>query len=104
MKAYHLVITEPAETDLKEIADYIAKELLEPTVAKQLIAKISESIFELERIPKRHALVDDERLASQGIRKLLVDNYIVFYMASEKDTSVYIIRILYGRRNWISML
>lgn len=31
---YRLVITEPAEIDLREIADYIANELLEPATAR----------------------------------------------------------------------
>lgn len=104
MKAYHLAITEPAEADLKEITDYIAKELLEPSTAQHLITKISEAIFELEQMPKRYALVDDERLANQGIRKLVVDNYIVFYIVSEKNQSVSVIRILYGRRDWHNLL
>ncbi|SDN36970.1 ParE toxin of type II toxin-antitoxin system, parDE [Tenuibacillus multivorans] len=51
-----MVITEPAEADLKEIADYIANKLLEPSTAKHLITKISESIFELDQVPKQHAL------------------------------------------------
>lgn len=104
MKIYHLVITEPAETDLKEIADYIAKELLEPSTARHLIAKISEAIFNLEEMPKRYPLVEDERLANQGIRKLVVDNYIVFYTVYERNRSVSIIRILYSRRDWENIL
>lgn len=104
MTAYHLAITEPAEADLKEIADYIAKELQEPSTAQHLITKISEAVFELEQMPNRFALVNDERLASMGIRKLVVDNDIVFYNVSEKNQSVSIIRILYGRRHWNKLL
>jgi addiction module RelE/StbE family toxin len=99
-----LVITEPAEADLKEIADYIAKELREPSTAQHLITKIAESILNLEQMPQRYALVSDERLANQGIRKLLVDNYIVFYVVSEKNQSVSIIKILYGKRDWNNLL
>lgn len=104
MKAYHLVITELAEADLKEIADYVTKELREPSTAQALITKISEAIFELEKMPNRYALVDDERLANQGIRKLVVNNYIVFYIVFENDKSVTIIRILYSRRDWNNLL
>ncbi|RAV15535.1 type II toxin-antitoxin system RelE/ParE family toxin [Paenibacillus contaminans] len=52
----------------------------------------------------RSSLVRDERLARQGIRGLLVDSYIVFYTVSEKEKTVTIIRILYGKRNWNSLL
>lgn len=100
MKACHLVTTEPAESNLKEIANYIAMELREPPTAQHMITKISETIFELEQMPKRNALVGDERLANQGIRKLVGGNYIVF----EENKSVSIIRILYGRRDWNNLL
>ena len=36
------------------------------------------------------------------IRKLIVDNYIVFYRI--KNDNIEIVRIMYGRRNWINLL
>ncbi|TDF95373.1 type II toxin-antitoxin system RelE/ParE family toxin [Paenibacillus piri] len=104
MRRYNIVITEPAEADLRGIAEYIALELKEPSTAQNLITKIGEFIFELEIMPYRYALVNDERLASQGIRMLLVDNYIVFYVVSETHDSVTVIRIVYGKREWSRIL
>lgn len=52
----------------------------------------------------RYALVVDERLTALGIRKLIVENYIVFYVISKKDESVTVIRILYGKRDWEYLL
>ncbi len=104
MKKYSIMITEPAEADLLEIADYIANELKEPSAAQQLMARLVESIFVLEQLPFRYALVSDERLAYQGIRKLAVENYLVFYIVSEKNKLVTIIRILYGKREWNNLL
>lgn len=104
MKNYKVIITAPAESDLRGIAEYIAFELKEPLTAQNLISKIGEAVFELEKIPYRYALVNDERLASQGIRMLLVDSYIVFYVVSETHDSVTVIRILYGKREWNRLL
>ncbi|MNE06088.1 Plasmid stabilization system protein [compost metagenome] len=104
METFHITITEPAERDLRDIADYIAHELLDHVAARKLVSRIAESIFELEHMPLRNNLVRDERLASQGIRKLVVDQYIVFYLVSEADTTVTVIRILYGKRNWRDLL
>lgn len=104
MKSYNVLITEPAEADLRGIAAYIALELKEPLTAQNLVGKIGESIFELAKMPYRYALVNDERLSSQGIRMLLVDHYIVFYVVSERNDSVTIIRILYGKREWNKIL
>ncbi|MDD2443652.1 MAG: type II toxin-antitoxin system RelE/ParE family toxin [Desulfotomaculaceae bacterium] len=49
-------------------------------------------------------VVVDERLALCGIRKALVENYIVFYVISTEDKVVTIMRILYSRRNWEHLL
>ena len=104
MNKYNIEITEPAEKDLHEIGNYIANELLQPNVALKAVGRIAEAIFSLEKMPLRNALVMDERLALQGIRKTIIDNYIVFYSVSEKEKKVTVIRILYSRRDWISLL
>lgn len=104
METFHIAITEPAERDLRDIADYIAHELLDHVAARKLVSSIADSIFELEHMPLRNALVRDERLANQGIRKLVVEQYIVFYSVSEADATVTVIRILYGKRNWCDLL
>ncbi|MGQ9778732.1 MAG: type II toxin-antitoxin system RelE/ParE family toxin [Bacillota bacterium] len=104
MKSYKVLITRPAIEDLRSIADYIATELKEPSTAKKLIGKIKEAIMSLGEMPARHPLVADEDLAAQGIRWLMVDNYMVFYVVSEKNRTVVVIRILYGRRDWINLL
>jgi len=97
-------MTQPAIDDLKNIVSYIANELREPITAKGLVSKIKEAIMSLSEMPARHSLVVDERLAMQGIRKIMVDNYIVFYAISDKDANVTVVRLLYGRRNWINLL
>ncbi len=104
MKQYKVLMTEPAVDDLQGIVQYISDELLEPVIAKKLVGKIKEALMSLDKLPTRHALVADERLAAQGIRKLIVENYIAFYMISEKDETVTVIRILYSRRDWEHLL
>lgn len=104
MKTYNVVISEIAETDLREMVRYIALERMEPLNARHLLSRIREAILELEKMPYRYTLVRDELLASQGIRMMSVDNYIVFYIVSEMNDSVTVVRILYGRREWRQML
>ena len=104
MKQYAILMTEPAVNDLLKIADYIAKELFEPVTAQRLVKKIKDAVMSLTDMPVRHALVADERLATQGIRMFPVENYVVFYVTSEKDRTVTVIRILYSRRDWEQLL
>jgi len=100
---YNIQITGPAEEDLYEIGAYISKELLEPEIAKKVISKIAEEINSLESMPLRNALVADERLAYKGIGQIILDNYIIFYIANDGSNIVTIIRILYSRRDWINL-
>jgi toxin ParE1/3/4 len=104
MSFYDIQITEPAEKDLYKIGEYITKELLEPETAKKIIAKIANGINSLEEMALRNSLVADDRLAYKGVRKIMVDNYIIFYIVTEESKTVTIIRILYDRRDWMNLL
>jgi addiction module RelE/StbE family toxin len=104
MSSYNIEITQKAECDLSEIGLYISKELLEPKIAKKLIEKISKDILSLEEMPFRHQLVQDKRLAEQWIRKIIVENYTVFYIVNEVKKIVTVVRILYSRREWENLL
>jgi len=100
MKKHKILMTEPAANDLLKTAEYITRELMEPETAQKLLSKIKEAVMSLAEMPTRYAAVSNERLAAQGLRKLVVENYIVFYVVSEKGGTVTIIRGLYGRRDW----
>ena len=104
MSTFNIQITEPAEKDLNEIGTYISKELLEPETAKKVISKIAKEINSLEDMLLRNALAADEKLAYKDIRKIMVDSYIVFYIVTEESKTVTIIRILYGKRDWLNLL
>ena len=104
MKKYNVFMTHTATEDLKSIASYIANELREPSIAIKLVGNIKEAVMSLEQMPTRHSLLSDANLVVQGIRKIMVDNYIVFYIVSEKDNVVTIVRILYSRREWFNLL
>ena len=104
MKGYRVLMTQPAADDLQGIASYIANELREPSIAINLVNRIKEAVMSLSEMPARHSLIADENLAIQQIRKIMVDNYIVFYTVSEQDATVTVIRILYGRRDWVSLI
>lgn len=104
MKNYNILMTKNATNDLIEITKYISNEILAPYTAKKLLKNIRVTVTNLAQMPTRHALVNDKKLALQGIRQLLVDNYIVFYIVSEKSNTVTVIRILYSRRDWADLL
>lgn len=101
---YDIHITYAAEKDLNSVADYIEFVLLDPMAADDLLEEAENKISDLSIFPKKFALVDDPVLKTWGIRFLLVKNYIAFYVISEENHTVYIVRFLYGKRDWITIL
>ncbi len=104
MSEYTIFMTQVASDDLRGITAYITNELREPAVAKRIIAKIKEVVMSLKTMPNRYSMIDEESLAIKGIRKTIVDNYIIFFIVSEENNTVTIIRILYDRRDWVNLL
>ena len=104
MVIYNVQHTESSERDLLDILRYIAIELQEPTTALRMVDTIDTVIENLSHMPHRCPLVDDERLAALGFRKLHIKNYIAFFTVDDESQSVYIERILYARRDWLNIL
>ncbi len=96
---YDVYITERAEQDLDEILLYIATELCNPQAARDLGARIFESIENVRDFPERGSLLDNEFMGDKPFRKLIVDNYIVIYLVKPEESKVYIVRVFYGARN-----
>ena len=91
--------TEKAEQDLDEILRYISVDLVNPTAAQNLGRKVFEKIDMVRTFPESGAPVDNEFLADKTVRKLSVDNYVIYYKAHYEEKVISIIRIVYGKRN-----
>lgn len=104
MKYFNLLISDTAEKDLLEIISYLKNELSYPNSAKLLLNKIRKETSKLKNMPFLYPLLQDEILAARGIRKLCIDNIIIFYIITEKDKNITVIRILHAKRDWINLL
>ena len=96
---YSYRFTEKAEQDFDEILRYISVDLANPIVAQNLGRKIFEKINMIRTFPDSCALVDNEFLSDKSVRKLLVDNYIIYYKTDYDEKMLCIVRIVYGKRN-----
>jgi len=104
MSSYNVVITEVAQRDLLDIFDYIAFELREPDSASRLLSKIRSKVKSLKEFPVRNNLISEPKYEEQKIRWCPVENYIIFYQVSKEQFQVYIIRVIYKKRNWEHIL
>ena len=106
MTLYQIMINKPAEDDMIEAARsrYIAKMLLDPSVANELLDDAEAAIHSLNINPQKHPLVSDDDLARVGIRVVPVDNYLLFYVVRESAKVIIIQRFLSSRLNWKNVL
>ena len=104
MSKYKIQFSKDARDDLIDIYSYIKYNLQEPIIAKKLVKKLREEIYKLEDNPTIYTIIKDEFIKKRQIRKIKVNNYIVFYKVEENNSIVEIVRIMYARRNWIQYL
>ena len=102
MYEYNIEYSKESKQDLIEIKKYIKDNLQEPETAQKLIDKIRKEIQTLKNNPEIYAIIDEDIIRKLEVRKLIIDNYIVFYRI--KNNNIQIVRIMYGRRNWINLL
>ena len=100
--AYRVHVTKPAERDLSGIFRYIADTLKEPETAKRLYLDIKGEVLSLCEMPERYAILDEPPYNEAGVRRMPVENYLVFYAI--RGDSVHILRNVYKRREWQALL
>lgn len=101
---YKIELTEPAAQDLEEIMQYISGTLREPNAAKNLLRAIQQELSALHQMPERHPLIPEDILPGTAIRRLFVKNYTVFFTVDSASAAVTVLRILYSRRDWRTLL
>ncbi|MGB4659058.1 MAG: type II toxin-antitoxin system RelE/ParE family toxin [Mobilitalea sp.] len=104
MSSYNAVIAEAAQHDMLDIFDYIALELREPETASSLPSRIRAKVKSLEEFPERNNMISEPKYESNKIRWCPIENYVIFYQISEVQNQVFILRVLYKKRNWEHLL
>lgn len=99
MNKWRVVLTPEFKQEFRNIYAYIAEVLLVPDTAKKQALRILEQVEGLNEMPDRFALVEKEPWHSCGLRKLIVDNYIIFYYPNEQTKEVVVFHVFYGGRN-----
>ena len=94
-----IVYSLTAQNDLRSIFQYISMHLNAPDAAKHIFEEITKSIRGLSELPERYPLCLDEPWNKLGMHKMVVLNYIVFYLVDNNSNRVSIARIVYGGRN-----
>ena len=79
MEQYKVEITKEALRDMEDMYNYIALELLSPENAMGQYNRIADEILTLDTFPQRYRIMDSETEKQIELRRMIVDNYSVFY-------------------------
>lgn len=80
MKRYKVEITKEALADMEQLYHHITYVLQAPKNAIDQYYRIADAILTLDTMAERVRIMESEPERSKEMRRLLVDNYSVFYV------------------------
>lgn len=104
MNEYEVRVTRQALEQMKEIVHYISNDLLAPDAADRLLDTMKEEITNLSHLPNQHALIEEEPWRNEGLRKIVVKNFLIYYWVDDDNSRVQVTAVIYSRRDQIRQL
>ena len=96
---YSYLFTETAEADVEKALDYITNELSNPEAASSFADELDEKLEEICGTPKAGRPVQNPYLKRDDVRRVLVKNYIAYYLIDEPEKKIIVLRVVYNRRD-----
>lgn len=104
METYTVLLTPQAEQQLRAVVRYVSHELLEPDTAHALLNALENAMSSLNTLPNRVPLVEEEPWRSEGVRKLLCKNFLIYFWVDRDLFRVHILAVVYARRDQLNQL
>ena len=102
MGNYSVQYSPQATQDLENIRDYILLEFANPEAALKTVEQIMDAVERLEVFPLSGAALASITGVESRYRFIVAGKYMVFYRVERE--SVYIDRVLYGKRDYFRVL
>ena len=101
---YDIKITRQAQEQMGDILDYISHVLFASDAANNLLDKMEKCILTLSEFPEKYQLIDEEPWRTEGVRKIVVNNFLVYYWINEGTKTVHVTAVIYAKRDQIELL
>ena len=101
---YQVTLTSQATEQIHQTVLYIAQTLQEPQTAKRWADLLYKEISELNFMPSRYPLTDEEPWRTKGIHRMPLKNFLVYYSIDEENKIVSVTAVIYGRRDRLAAL
>ena len=93
---YQIEYLPSALRDLTDIAHYVGVKLQNPSAADNLTQKIVSAVEKLAETPYQYPVYYPIKTLQREYRKMMVQNYWVFYWVDEENHVVTIAKVIYG--------
>lgn len=101
---YKLEYLPVARQDMIEIGRYIGQELQNPAAADRLALEFIEAGDGIPKFPYANPAFTPIKPLKHEYRKLLVQNYFMFYWVDEVKQLVTVARVVYAKRDYERLL
>lgn len=91
--------TESIKKDLEEINNYLIKELNNFIAAKELFNKLDSILETILLFPYAGAVIKNPSITSKEVRKITINNYILFYIPDLTIKKITILRMIHKSRD-----
>ena len=96
---YKLEYLPVAQRDMVEIVRYISGELQNPTAADRLVMELVNAAESVLTFPYALPSYQPIRSLKREYRKILVQNFLMFYWVDEEKKLVTVARVVYAKRD-----
>ena len=101
---YSVKLTSYSIFQIRETISYISKVLLVPETTAAWSDYLENQIVKLDTMPARFPLTDIEPWRTNGIRRMPVKNFVVYYFVDESKKEVWVTAVVYSKRNQLNAL
>ena len=101
---YKLEYLPVARKDMLEIVRYISRELQNPDAADRLAGELVNAAEGVLLFPYATPTYQPIRPLKHEYRKILVQNYLMFYWVDEEEKLVTVARVVYAKRDYGRLL
>lgn len=98
-KEYEVKVTPYAPRQMQETVHYIAATLQSSDNAANWLDTVKKELASLSTMPARIPLTEEEPWHSQGVHKMVVKNFLVYFWIDDENLCVWVTAIVYSRRN-----
>lgn len=101
---YELEYLPIARMDMLQIVQYISRELKNPEAAEHLATEMIHAAESVLIFPYSTPVYQPIRTLKREYRKIVVQNYLMFYWIDEEKKVVTIARVIYAKRDYGRLL